>query len=258
MTLARANNITLRNRRRKAALKSIAQQAQTLSSSGLNVRFSIIEFASEIVRQLPVTANYGSVSARPPTRSSGRSTRSTWCATMPARPLPYALREAAQRIPVSGNGKTAATPRTVAFLITDGMANSNRNISSTEWRTDWNWGSFLPPAYFSGDWSEGPDPRIKAGLACPDPKLLLDQWQNPNPQSYFVNLPSGCVVDPHWLGNESHPADRRSACRQDQTVLSEIRPSWATTSSGRPISTRSTRPTMSWAGAGEPTHNYAR
>ncbi len=42
-----------------------------------------------------------------------------------------------------------------------------------------------------------------------------------------MNLPSGCVVDPHWLGNESHPAASiAGALRQDQTVLSEIRPSW--------------------------------
>ncbi len=258
VAIARANNITLRIDAAKAALRSIAQQAQSLSGSGLVVRFSIIEFANEIVRQLPVTGNYGTASSTSADTIFGTINTIDMVRFNAGTSLPYALREAGQRIPLSGSGASAASPRTVAFLITDGMANSNRNISNTEWRTDWNWGSFLPPAYFSGDWSGGTGPSIKAGLACPDPRLLLDQWQNPNPQSYFVNLPSGCVVDPHWLGNETHPASLAGAQRQDQTVLTEIRSSWCADIKRKAHLYTIYTTYFVWSGAGEPTHNYAR
>ncbi len=210
------------------------------------------------MRQLPVTANYGSTSATSPDTIFGTINTIDMVRYNAGTSLPYALREAAQRIPPSGTGASAASPRTVAFLITDGMANSNRNISSTEWRTDWNWGGFLPPTYFSGDWSGGTGPSIKAGLACADPRLLLDQWQNPNPQSYFVGLPSGCVADPHWLGNESHPASLAGAQRQDQTVLSEIQPSWCTDLKRKAHLYTIYTTYFVWSGAGDPVHNYAR
>ena len=212
----------------REALLGVLSNAQAANAAGATIRFGIYTFANKFTTVHPISANYGGAGDTGASTIYGAVNSLDIAALYNGTNIPYALKQMQSIIPASGDGKTAASPKTFLFLASDGTANATIvDSDGAAWYVDPNWRGILPDAFVDGVWNAQGGAAINGGVACPGYQTLTDAIYEPNPRALFENLPVPCVPQPYWPGYwENSIPGKLSYPTQDQQFIQPIDPNW--------------------------------